>query len=107
MSSATIVRVDKRLWETLRNECRKHALGKWPYPITLSCNLDRDVWCCDNLSKTTKKMPLNTKIFPFLEEIVEMMIAVKPEAGRFHMSKEEAFLTDHYNNEVICEIELV
>ena len=101
------MRVDKRLWEKLRSECCKYAVGKWPYPITLSCNLERDVWCSDNLSKTKKKVHIHFEDFPFLEEIVELMIAIKPDAGRFHMDKEEVFLTDFFNNEIICEIKLV
>lgn len=107
MSSAISVRVDKRLWEKLRSECCNYARGKWPYPITLSCNRRRKVWCSDNLSKTKKKVYIHFDDFPFLEEIVEMMIATKPDAGRFHMNREKAFLTDFFKNEEICKIELV
>ena len=107
MSSLQSLIVDRRLWETIKSESQKYARGKWPYPITLSCNTGGAVFYCDNLSNTKKRVYLRFDDFPFLEEIVEMMIAIKPDAGRFHMDREKAFLPDFFSNKEICKIELV
>lgn len=95
------LRVDRTLMEKFQ---KKYLNSKWYWP-TFSCNPNHEVWECDSYSKTKVKKGVDHNDFPFIEDIVERALLIRPEGGRFHVKDDHAV----YANLVlrICEIELV
>lgn len=106
MSSTATVPVTKSLWEKLM---RKAELGKWDFPITLSCNIYRKVWHSRKYGfhQEEDRDYIRLGDFPFLREIVNKVLELKPRGGRFHIDKDVVVLTASENYKCVCTIKRI
>jgi hypothetical protein len=96
-----VVRVENVLWDKLK---KRADTMKWPFP-TFSCNKDYEVWpgTTKGLTPVKDRRFLNFKKFPFLEEIVDSVLSIEPDGGRFHINSDNSVILTK-SNEVACKL---
>ena len=101
-SSRAFVSVDKHLLNKLMRETEN---SNWPYLVTLSCDIFGKVFDAQNkgFHEKVKRHYLSFKDYPFLKEIVERLLIVSPEAGRFHICNDVVVLARNHDI-IVCKI---
>ena len=98
------LRIDGTLWEKLKERAISR---KWGFPLICSCNPKKKVWpdFKYGFHREDEREYLDFKDFPFLEGVVDKVMEVKPECGRFHINEDFVILAD--NNLKVCKIKIV
>jgi len=68
------LRIDRTLWEKLKERAISR---KWGFPLTCSCNPKWNVWpdFKYGFHREDDRIPLSYEEFPFLEDIVDKVMA--------------------------------
>ena len=94
--------VKKSSWEKLKELAHN---PKWVFPA-LSCNEYHDVWydVTYGFHQLEDRKYVSKEDFPFIKKIIENVLNIKPQGGRFHIRKDDVCLTSSENYKVVCKI---